>query len=337
MKRRFTNTSSQTISQIDSSHKGLLEKALQMRCEAYLAENKALLLMETIVEVERSRKELKSVKGSLEEMLSSAVNQNDELSREINARKIAEDRLEKARKAAVAANKSKSQFLSNVSHDLRSPIGTILGYSELIDKKFVSDKNNEELGGYNQNIAVAAGYLLQMLDELLDLGQIEAGKLVIREGSFAVSDLVSEACEILHHIAAVGNHELIVDIADDISRLKGDQLLLKRALINLMSNAIKFSKPDGDVHLTIRKNEANNLEICVADTGIGIAPDRINAIMEPFGRSYPDSGDQFITGTGLGLPISRSIIELHGGSLELESEPGKGTRVTCLLPESRIL
>jgi signal transduction histidine kinase len=244
----------------------------------------------------------------------------------------AQTKLVAARDEAERANRAKSSFLANMGHELRTPLNAILGFSEVIEGEMVGEIGNPHYVEYARDIGFAGRHLLAIINGLLDHARIESGKLELHEQPFDLGDIV-RAVELLCRNAAIGNNtKLKLDLPAGLPMILGDELRIKQSLINLVSNAIKFS-PDGIVDVSISCDDA--IAICVRDTGIGMTRAELARALEPFGQV--DNGlNRKFEGTGLGLPLTQGLIRLHDGELTIESEPAKGTTVTIMLPASRI-
>ncbi len=248
----------------------------------------------------------------------------------------AERNAESARLAmlgADAANRAKSEFLANMSHELRTPLNAIIGFSDLIIKQ--SEKGQAETSSieYVRDINGAGHHLLEVVNAILDIARIEAGRLDLRDEWFELGNAMRLALSIIEKRAKDAELTLETDFMDPLPEVLGDQLQLKKIFINLLSNSTKFTLPGGRVTLKVSTDEGW-LVITVSDTGIGIAPENIWKALTPFLQVDSELSRKF-EGTGLGLPLSKAIAELHGGSLDLASELTKGTSVTVRLPNER--
>ena len=236
---------------------------------------------------------------------------------------------------AEAASRAKSQFLANMSHELRTPLNAIMGFSELLTAG-IPGRLNTQQQDYVHNIHEGGGILLRVITDLLDLARIEAGKLKFREEEGVDLRRIADACiALVRGEANASELQLSVQIEDRIPLLVADPMRLTQILMNLLSNAIKFTDPGGLVILAIYRAKNGGVALEVRDTGSGMTAAEIKVALEPFGQV--DGGlARAHSGTGLGLPIARQLAELHGGSLNIDSEKGRGTRITVTLPAARV-
>jgi signal transduction histidine kinase len=227
------------------------------------------------------------------------------------------------------ANQHKSEFLANMSHELRTPLNAIIGFSEVLIERMFGDLN-EKQDDYLKDIHSSGKHLLSLINDILDLSKIEAGRMELDVESFDVPAALDNAMTLVRERAQRHGIALSLQVAADVGTVRADERKFKQILLNLLTNAVKFT-PDGgkvDVHAAL---VAGVLQVAVADTGIGIAPEDQAAVFEEFrqvGRHYTNKQE----GTGLGLTLTKRFVELHGGSLTLQSEPGKGSTFTFTLP-----
>jgi signal transduction histidine kinase len=239
-----------------------------------------------------------------------------------------------AKDAAEAANQIKATFLASMSHELRTPLNAILGFSEVLKSELYGPLGHEKYGEYAGYVFKSATHLLDLINDVLDLSKIEAGQMELKETSFALTDLVSETMLMVREKAR--NHcTLTVSEKDQLPEVIADKRLIKQILLNILSNAIKFTPDGGHVSVSIQLLP-EDIIVQVSDTGIGMDATELGVAFSPYGQIDSKIARQH-QGTGLGLPISRSLAELHGGTLKAESSKGNGTVVTLSLPRARIV
>ena len=234
--------------------------------------------------------------------------------------------------AAEAANAAKSSFLAHMSHELRSPLNAVLGFAEVVrDMHFGQDEIDRyrQYGGF---IHQAGTHLLALIDDILDLAKVEAGKLDLQSTSFVLADLLDECARMMRSLAERRDVIFQVTLPPPTLLLTADRRRVKQMVVNLLSNAMKFTAGGGKVVLDVQKLADGGVAISITDTGIGMDADQMLVAFEPFGRVQGAAGGD-PTGTGLGLPIVRNLIEAHGGKLLLHSEPGKGTVARLIFSE----
>ncbi|MGE5546058.1 MAG: ATP-binding protein [Solirubrobacterales bacterium] len=254
------------------------------------------------------------------------------LRQEIRRRAQAEETARAARDAAEAASRAKTIFLANMSHELRTPLNAILGFAELA-ATLMDEKETERYGGYLSNITESAHHLLRVINDILDVSRIEVGKVTLREQEVDVLEVVEATVRLIGHVADAKGQSLVTRIPADFPRVKADERLLKQILLNLLSNAAKFT-PEGG-HVSVRADVFDGAVVIeVEDDGVGIAPEDVPLVLQPFGQVENTMSPKH-EGTGLGLPLAKGFMELHGGTLALVSNVGKGTRITLTFPPSR--
>ena len=254
---------------------------------------------------------------------------------DITERKAAEAELVRSKEAADSANRAKSAFLANVSHELRTPLNAIIGFSEIMMQELHGPLGDEKYRVYIDDVYHSGEHLLGIINNILDLSKIEAGITEIHEVAVDLGLLVSFCLRQTAPQADEKGVRVESRIAPDLRAVLGDERALRQALINLLSNAVKFTPANGMVALKIGRTDDRRLGFTVRDTGIGIAAADIEKCLTPFGQADSELSRHY-EGTGLGLPLVKWYAELHGGSFELESEPGIGTTARILLPETRI-
>ena len=243
----------------------------------------------------------------------------------------ARDEALRKRSEAEAANASKTAFLANMSHELRTPLNAILGFSEIIARECLGPVGSPRYREYAGDIHTSGAHLLSLINDLLDVAKIEAGRMEIEPHIVEIGLTVDSALKFVGPKIRERRHELSVNIADDARVLYADERALKQMLINLISNAVKFTPEGGLIEVAARCSAAGEFELMVADNGPGISKEKIDQIFRPFSR-VDNRYDADNSGTGLGLALVRGLAELHGGRTWMESEPGKGTRVYVMFP-----
>ena len=246
----------------------------------------------------------------------------------------ADHALREARDHAEEASRTKSLFLANMSHELRTPLNAIIGLSEMIDSQ-VLGADSPKYREYAADICTSGKHLLRIINEMLDIAKIEAGKYVIEENEVALGALAEEAVRILAIETEKAGLTLTTEMPPDLPKVRVDAGAIRRMFFNLLSNALKFTPPDGTVVLALAR-VGQGIEIAVTDTGIGISKADLPKLMQPFAQ-VEGAYQRRYRGTGLGLAIVRALVELHGGTMEIQSTPGRGTRVSVMLPADRII
>lgn len=247
--------------------------------------------------------------------------------------KMTERNVERARLEADAANRSKTEFLANISHEFRTPLHAIGGFSELLIDQKLGPLGHEAYRDYALFIRDSGEHLLDLINDILDLSKYEAGELTLREEEVVVREAFDSSIWFVRERASRMSISLDPMTTPDDAVLLADGRKLKQILLNLLDNAVKFTGHGGKVTLSGTIDANGDYCICVEDTGVGIEPSEQMRVLERFGQS----SETQVQGTGLGLPLSKALTELHGGTLHLESRPGVGTRITIKLPAARVI
>ena len=243
---------------------------------------------------------------------------------------------DEARRRAEAANKAKSRFLATMSHELRTPLNAIMGFSEVMEKELLGPIGSETYREYSRNIYTSGNHLLGIINEILDLSRIEAGRYDLHEESCRISD-IAEDCERLVKIRADAKSlQIINNFEPNLSQVWADPRAMRQICLNLLSNALKFTPKGGQIRISIGSTLDGGQFMSIADTGPGIPKEEIPRVLQAFGQGSL-AHETAEGGTGLGLPIVQNLISLHGGTFDLKSELRKGTEVTVTLPRQRVL
>ena len=253
------------------------------------------------------------------------------VARDVTVRRAAEAQLRNAFDTAECANRAKSEFLAMMSHELRTPLNAIIGFAQMTSSETFGALGHDKYREYATAIETSGQLLLDIINSVLDLSKNEAGALELSDETVAVESTVREVARMLEPQVTSADLHLELDIQDGDTNLHGDARLIKQMITNLVANAVKFTPADGTVSISVRTIDTADVEIVVADTGIGIKPEDLEKALRPFGQ-IDNLYSRKHLGTGLGLPLARMVAEKHGGSLTLQSVPGEGTRVRVFLP-----
>jgi len=234
-----------------------------------------------------------------------------------------------------AANAAKSMFLANMSHELRTPLNAILGFSEIMRDAMLGPLD-QRYRGYANDIHLSGAYLLRLINDILDTSKIDAGQMHLEQNRIDLAELIGECERLVLERARTAGISLVCAVGRSFPPLAGDRLRLKQALLNLLVNAVKFTPAGGSVRVSASAARPHGIDIAITDTGIGMEPESIARALEPF-QQLDNRLARRYEGTGLGLPLAKSLIELHGGKLSIESAAGKGTAARIWLPPERLL
>ena len=251
---------------------------------------------------------------------------------DITERKAALEEMEQARSQAEFANRAKSDFLANMSHELRTTLNAIIGFSEVLATEMLGPLAEDKQLEYIRDIHSSGLLLLSIINDVLDMSKIEAGKFELALERVNVAPLIKEATRMVDERARSRNINLVATMPDGDVTVWGDERAIKQILLNLLSNAVKFSHDRGRVDVSAALDETGGLVFEVADQGIGMAEAEIERALQPFGQAK-SATTKTHGGTGLGLPIAKGLTEAHGGKLAIESAPGRGTVVRIMLPQ----
>ena len=259
--------------------------------------------------------------------------QKDALISELEEARLLSD---EARRRAETANKAKSRFLATMSHELRTPLNAIMGFSEVMKTEVMGPIGSPLYKEYAGNIHDSGKHLLNLINEILDLSRIEAGRYELHEEPLKLGDIAEDCVRLLKLRAQSKNIELVEDYDTSLEHVWADQRAIRQICLNLMSNALKFTPKGGRITITVGATVDGGQYLSVLDTGPGIPADEIPKVLQVFGQGSL-AHENAEGGTGLGLPIVQNLIELHGGAFELLSELRKGTEAIITLPKQRVL
>jgi PAS domain S-box-containing protein len=293
-------------------------------------------ISEDITERKKTEEELRVHHDHLEELVAVRTTEiekiNTELITEIRKRKEIEKEMLIAKDDAETANRSKSDFLANMSHELRTPLNSVIGFSEVLQNQLFGPLNEKQLE-YTQYISGGGKHLLNVINDILDLSKVEAGKMELCLQIFSIKEILNGANLMFSEKALKHRIHTSVEIAADVpAQINADERKVKQIMYNLLSNALKFTPDGGYVKTTAKLDKENNcVVLIVEDTGIGIKADDLPKIFQPFSQ-IESPYTKTTTGTGLGLAVTKRLVDLHGGTVKMESEWGKGSKVTVTIP-----
>jgi signal transduction histidine kinase len=244
------------------------------------------------------------------------------------------ENLSSALVAADAASKAKSEFLAAMSHELRTPLNAVIGFSDMMLEEAFGPIGSPRYREYISDIRTSGTHLLALINDVLDITRLDAGAIEMKEEIFSLDDIVSETLRLVAHQGARSRVELTMDLPAGLPFLRADRRRVRQVLLNLAVNAVKFTPPGGKVAITAQ-TRPDGLAVMIKDSGIGIAAEHLPRVMERFYQVDSTLGRKF-GGAGLGLPLTRQLMELHGGKLELKSTLGVGTVVSVVFPLDRL-
>ena len=248
----------------------------------------------------------------------------------------AESALRDAKRQAEAANHAKSEFLSTVSHELRTPLNAVIGFSEIMERELLGPIGNEKYRSYIVDIQRSGKLLLNVINDILDLSKAEAGKWELTEDVFDVEQTLRAVLRLLKPRLDEADLSAAISLPTSLPLLRADERKTQQVFFNLLSNAVKFTPPGGRIDVVGQHDHANGITIRVRDTGIGIDPEKLECVFEPF-MQIDSALSRKHSGTGLGLSVVRAIMEHHKGSVELKSDVGNGTEAILVFPAERVL
>ncbi|OYW56973.1 MAG: two-component sensor histidine kinase [Hyphomicrobium sp. 32-62-53] len=238
-----------------------------------------------------------------------------------------------ARIEAELANRVKSEFISNMSHELRTPLNTMIGFSKLISEHDKRRLPDAEIVEYAKLINDAAGHLLSVINDILDISKLQSGRYTLDASEINVEDVLQLAYTANRNAAREADVSLDLEVAANLPLIRGDAAKLRQAFHNIISNAIKFTLQGGAVKIEAIRLADGGVAVVIRDTGVGMSPDEVKLATTPFGQ-VDGKRTRWREGAGLGLPIARSLVELHGGQIRIQSEKGRGTEVGVILPSA---
>ena len=255
--------------------------------------------------------------------------------RDITERKRAEDAGKEAMERAITASRAKSAFLANMSHELRTPLNAVIGFSEVMKAQPFGPVGAPEYVGYVEDIFQSGHHLLAVINDILDMSKIEAGEMKLTETIVHMPGVINACVRLIAERARKMQVEVSIDAAQSLPWLCGDERMIKQMLLNLLTNAVKFTPEGGRVTVRAEVDPVGCLVISVSDTGVGIAPEDLGKVLQPFHQA-DDPLRRHCEGTGLGLPLVKAMAELHGALLVLDSTVNVGTTAAIRFPQARI-
>jgi PAS domain S-box-containing protein len=256
--------------------------------------------------------------------------------RDVSERMRYERALQQAKEEADGANRAKSLFLATMSHELRTPLNAIIGFAEIMQHEVMGPVGNAQYRSYITDIQMSGTHLLQLINDILDLSKAESGMLELNEETIDLGEVIRSAARVSRASIEKAGLTANIDLMPELPLLRVDERKTRQVLFNLIGNAVKFTPAGGCIDIRGCFDPQTGMMITIADTGIGIAPENLQRVFEPFVQ-IDSSFSRQQPGTGLGLPAVKAIMELHGGSLELRSVVGVGTEATAIFPPERVV
>lgn len=249
-------------------------------------------------------------------------------------RKRTRDAERAAKLETQLANKIKSEFISNMSHELRTPLNSVLGFSKLLSEHENRRLSDDDIVEYASLVQDAATHLLTVINNILDISKLHSGSFILDPSDVQVADAIDDSLTHFSRGIADSNLNINCQIADDLPVIEGDEQKLRQVFTNLIGNAVKFTPPGGSITIDAQYVPQGDITIAVRDTGVGMSAEEIRVALAPFGQADA-SRSRWREGSGLGLPIAKALVELHGGTITISSRKGQGTEVTVRLPTIR--
>ncbi len=241
-----------------------------------------------------------------------------------------------ARIEGEIANKVKSEFISNMSHELRTPLNTVIGFSKLLAEHEKRNLKQQDVAEYARLIQDAAAHLLALINDILDISKLQSGRYYIDEQDVELEDILEACVKTYSKAAEAAGITMTAKLAEGLPVMRGDPAKLQQAFSNILSNAVKFTRNGGGIAVEAKPRNLDGTEIIIRDTGVGMEDEELKIAMTPFGQV--DGGrSRWREGAGLGLPIAKALLGLHGGLVEISSAKGIGTEVKIYLPSKRHL